>query len=186
MPIKLQGVTVKADLFALPLVGPNVVLGVQWLEGLGDVTTNYREGVMKFDAGKRRVTLKVGGDEGAKEIGLKKGRSNGSSRHEKEIRGLLEEFGEVLVEPKGLSPRRAYDHRIPLVEEGRAVHVHPYRYAHFQKAEIEKQVGEMLESWLIRHSTSPFSSLVLLAKKKDGTKRFCTDYRALNSATIKD
>ncbi|CAA0841262.1 Unknown protein, partial [Striga hermonthica] len=50
VPIEFQGVTVKADLFALPLVGPDVVLGVQWLEGLGDVTTNYRKGVMKFEA----------------------------------------------------------------------------------------------------------------------------------------
>ncbi|CAA0822816.1 Unknown protein, partial [Striga hermonthica] len=35
VPIKFQGVTVKVDLYALPLVGPGVVLGVQWLKGLG-------------------------------------------------------------------------------------------------------------------------------------------------------
>ncbi|CAA0810887.1 Polynucleotidyl transferase- ribonuclease H-like superfamily protein, partial [Striga hermonthica] len=46
VPIKFQGVTVKVDLYALPLVGPDVVLGVQWLEGLGKVTTDYRTGVM--------------------------------------------------------------------------------------------------------------------------------------------
>ncbi|CAA0831446.1 Uncharacterized mitochondrial protein AtMg00860, partial [Striga hermonthica] len=105
---------------------------------------------------------------------------------QREVRDLLEEFDQVLDEPKGLPPYREFDHRIPLVEEGRAVHVHPYRYAHFQKTEIERQVGEMLESGLIQHSTSPFSSPVLLAKKKDGTWRFCTDYRALNAATVKD
>ncbi|CAA0806551.1 Uncharacterized mitochondrial protein AtMg00850, partial [Striga hermonthica] len=105
---------------------------------------------------------------------------------QREVRDLLEEFDQVLDEPKGLPPHREFDHRIPLVEEGRAVHVHPYRYVHFQKIEIERQVGEMLESGIIQHSTSPFSSPVLLAKKKDGTWRFCTDYRALNAATVKD
>lgn len=62
----------------------------------------------------------------------------------------------------------------------------PYRYAHFQKAEIKKQVDEMLKLRLIKPSTSPLSSLVLLVKKKDGTWRFCTNYRALNDVTIKD
>ncbi|CAA0837817.1 Uncharacterized mitochondrial protein AtMg00850, partial [Striga hermonthica] len=103
-----------------------------------------------------------------------------------DVRKLLEEFEGVLGEPKGLPPHREFDHRIPLVNEQHSVHVHPYRYAHFQKTEIERQVAEMLESGLIQHSSSPFSSPVLLAKKNDGTWRFCTDYRALNAATIKD
>jgi hypothetical protein len=78
------------------------------------------------------------------------------------------------------------DHCITLKEGTEPINVRPYRYANFQKTEIEKQVQEMLDSGLICPSTSPFSLPVLLVKKKDGSWRFCTDYHSLNVATVKD
>ena len=44
----------------------------------------------------------------------------------------------------------------------------------------------MLDAVVIRPSNSPWSSPLVLVKKRDGSLRFCVDYRKLNSITVKD
>ena len=48
------------------------------------------------------------------------------------------------------------------------------------------QVQQMLASYVIRPSNSPWASLVILVRKKDGSLRFCIDFRQHNEATVKD
>lgn len=103
-----------------------------------------------------------------------------------EIQQVLSNFAHVFDEPSGLPPSRAFDHSIPLMTGALPVNVRPYRYTPTQKDEIELQVKEMLAKGTIQPSSSPFSSPVLLVKKKDGTWRFCVDYRHLNAITIKN
>ena len=56
---------------------------------------------------------------------------------------------------------------------------------HMQK-EVDSQIDQMLENDIIRPSTSPWASAIVLVKKKDGSRRFCIDYRRLNDVTMKD
>jgi predicted aspartyl protease len=60
------------------------------------------------------------------------------------------------------------------------------RVAPSQQKEIDKQVEKMLEQGVIEPTDSPWASPVVLVSKKDGTQRFCVDYRKLNERTIKD
>jgi hypothetical protein len=102
------------------------------------------------------------------------------------IQDMLTEFAVLFEEPQGLPPRREFDHSITLLPGSRPVNLRPYRYNPEQKDEIEKQIAEMLRQGIIRFSTSPFASPVLLVQKKDGTWRFCIDFRYLNALTLKN
>lgn len=86
-----------------------------------------------------------------------------------DISSLLHKFGDIFTILKGLPLVRAQDHCIPLLPEVAPVNICPYRYPHFKKLEIKKLMGDMLADGIIRPITSPFSSPVLLIKKKDGT-----------------
>ena len=60
----------------------------------------------------------------------------------------------------------------------------PYRKSLKEREIIQNEVKTMIDNDIIEISTSPWSSPVVLIPKKDGSKRFCVDYRKLNQKTI--
>ena len=67
----------------------------------------------------------------------------------------------------------------PIKQRPRRVPVH-------MNEEVDHQIDNMLQEKIIQPSKSPWASAIVMVKKKDGSSRFCVDYRKLNDATIKD
>uniref|UniRef100_A0A5S6QWV2 RNA-directed DNA polymerase n=1 Tax=Trichuris muris TaxID=70415 RepID=A0A5S6QWV2_TRIMR len=62
----------------------------------------------------------------------------------------------------------------------------PRRMPHRDRPIIQDLVDRMLQQGVIERASSPWSFPVVLAKKKNGSFRFCVDYRKLNDRTEKD
>lgn len=78
-----------------------------------------------------------------------------------DMQRLVDSFTDIFKELNQLPPSKKIYHHINL-KGVEPINVCPYRYAYFQKAEIEKQAHYMLKSGLIHPNIIPFSSLVLL------------------------
>ncbi|GJV12941.1 putative mitochondrial protein [Tanacetum coccineum] len=104
----------------------------------------------------------------------------------KEISAVIKEFDDVFVVPKSLPPQRSHDHQFPLQNGTPRINIRPYKHPRSQKDAIESMVKELHYFGVIRTSQSPFSSLIVMVKNKDGSWRMCVDYRLFNKYTMKD
>ena len=71
------------------------------------------------------------------------------------------------------------------VENHEPIKMRPYRTPIKNREVIDKAINEMLDADVIRRSRSPWSFPVVIVDKKDGSKRFCVDFRKLNQVTKK-
>ncbi|XP_037831364.1 uncharacterized protein LOC119616983 isoform X3 [Kryptolebias marmoratus] len=79
----------------------------------------------------------------------------------------------------------AVKHAIKLSDE--TPFKHRARPIHPQDLEaVREHLKDLLEAGIIRESKSPFSSPIVVVRKRNGSVRLCIDYRKLNLQTIKD
>lgn len=102
------------------------------------------------------------------------------------VQQFFHDFKHMLICKKGRNGRtQEVEHQI---NTGNALPIRqrPRRLPLAQQEEVEQMIQTMKKEDIIEESSSPWSSPVVLIPKKDGTKRFCVDYRMLNSVTKKD
>ncbi len=73
-----------------------------------------------------------------------------------------------------------------IITEGPPIRQRVRRLPLIKREQVEAEVDKMLEQGVIRPSQSPWASPVTLVPKKDGTTRFCVDFRRVNDVTRKD
>nr|GEZ34527.1 hypothetical protein [Tanacetum cinerariifolium] len=186
----LQGEKFITSVMLLPLGGCEMVLGMEWLSTLGDISCNFKDLRMSF-----KYTNKTLRGTQIATIQWMKGKQVGKMLESNSVKccsmsvcmypptllqlegklimsnlnPILQEFEDVFVVPNGLPPNRSHDHRIPLKEGTQPINIRPYKHPPTQKDAIKTMIKELMDSGVIRHSHSSFSFLVVIVKKKDGT-----------------
>jgi hypothetical protein len=203
----VQNHSFVAYLCVVDLGGCDAVLGVDWLAPFGDTVCNWQAQTMNIEHNGETVHLQgvqdttrcIATEASAEQLShwfsgndiwasalVTAAQSADSTSVPPEIEIVLQQYDDVFGEPTELPPHRTYDHSIPLTADAHPFNLRPYRYTPLQKDEIERHVAAMISAGTIVPSASPFASPVLLVKKKDGSWRFCVDYRRLNSLTVKN
>jgi hypothetical protein len=102
-----------------------------------------------------------------------------------QIRNVLEKFQSVFSKSEfDIGRTGKIKHRINV--NNKPIKQSPYSVPRHLKNVLYEKIDEMLEKDIIEPSDSPWSSPVVLVAKKDGSTRFCVDFRKLNKSTLKD
>ncbi|WVZ51970.1 hypothetical protein U9M48_003067 [Paspalum notatum var. saurae] len=97
------------------------------------------------------------------------------------------EYPDVFPEElPGMPPDREVEFLIELLPGTAPIAKRQYRVAPKEQELIKENIDELLGKGFIRPSSSPWAFPVLFVDKKDGSRRMCVDYRALNDVTIKN
>jgi hypothetical protein len=105
---------------------------------------------------------------------------------QRQFDNLLEEYQDIIANedsPPGHTD--LVNHRI-VTEDTLPIKQRPYRISPTEHEFVGKEIDRMLDQGIIRPSYSPWTSPIVLVKKKNGQTRFCVDYRKLNKITKRD
>lgn len=114
-----------------------------------------------------------------------------NSEEEQAIRHLCYKFKDIFFrEVQNLTFSNSIKHEIKTIDQI-PIYCKSYRYPYVHKEEVHRQINDLLNQGIIRHSFFPWSSPIWIVPKKRGARgkdkwRLVIDYRKLNEKTIDD
>ena len=102
-----------------------------------------------------------------------------------DLHSLLQKFN-CLFHSSQVSPGRADVVKHHIVTAGPPIRQPLCRLAVSLQSTVATEVDKMLKNDVIRPSHSPWSSPVVIVRKRDGSWRFCIDFRKVNNVTHRD
>ena len=100
-----------------------------------------------------------------------------------EFMDLAKQFRNLFTEAPGATD--LVQHLIILISD-ESVRSRPYPVPYSIRESLRRDIADMIKMGVIRESSSPYASPVVVVKKKDNTNRVCVDYRKLNKLTVFD
>ena len=99
------------------------------------------------------------------------------------FKDVLRKYSDVFTNLPGKTD--FIERRVELTEN-EPIRSNPYPLPYTVQEELRGEIRETISLGIIRESSSPHASPVVIVKKKDGCNRICDDYRKLNKLTIAD
>ena len=99
------------------------------------------------------------------------------------LKDLVRRYPDVFTDMPGETD--VIQHQIRLSDDT-PIRCKPYPLPYAMREELRNEVDTMLEMGVVRPSTSPYASPIVMVKKKDGSNRVCIDFRKLNKITEVD
>ena len=109
-----------------------------------------------------------------------------TSEQEADVHGLLSEFSNAFSKTRRDYGRTSLLTHSVNTEGAAPIKKTPCRLPQSYMAAADQHVKEMAEDDLIDPSFSPWRAPIVMSRKKDGSLRFCTDFRGLNFVTVSD
>lgn len=171
LPINLEGKVKILDMLVVPELSHSLILGIDFWTMMGIVPGLHR-GCWSFQ----------GNDNYLPVISAIVAKEFLTPEQNVRLDALTTKYFDQMGNRLGCTALVAHE----IITNAQPIRQRAYRVSPAIQAKIDEEVQKMLQDDVIEPSASSWSSPVLMIPKRDGSYRFCVDYRLLNKATERD